>query len=724
MHEYLRGNRKLTSTTILVFSVLIQFAAAFFAFRLVWITGRRAAWSLISIAILLMAIRRSVTLYNAVISETPYPLELSSELIALVISVIMFSGVALMAPVFISMSRYTSKLKETEDRYRQLVDLSPDSIFIHCGEEIVFVNPAGVESAKADKPEDLIGRSIMDFIRPEDRELVKENIKNILRDGKTITPLKHKLVRLDGSVANVEIAASALKYKGKPAIQVIIRNIDERVEMEDRLYKAVAEQETIIENAVVGIVFVRDRKIVRVNQKIKELFGYAEDDDLAGTSTEIAYESHELFDSLGKAAYPLLAQGKTYDVEMRMKRKDGSIFWARLFGKAIDPDDLSKGAIWLIDDVTERKRSGEERARLMTAVEQAVETILITSDNGTIQYVNPAFEKVTGYTREELVGKNPRMLKSGKHDKAFYEDMWDTLKRGEVWTGYIINKRKDELFYEQETTISPVFDQSGEIANFVAISRDVTREALLSHAKDYFTSITSHELRTPLSKLELVRMLLDSLGEPPEVTDKVKEIRTLLDESYASFDRVISATSLISDLIISRPVDTFVSLNFYFDLLYCVEKARAAVESEGRGVAMSMEMDPSVREARILGDQALFRSAIDEALSNAIKYSPDGESVKVRAGLEDGYVSISIIDHGQGIPPDKRDQVMDPYFSLENPLHHSTAQYSHRGGGIGLGLTIIRMVVEAHKGKISFDNPGEGQGAAITMRFPIFTDVS
>ena len=130
-------------------------------------------------------------------------------------------------------------------------------------------------------------------------------------------------------------------------------------------------------------------------------------------------------------------------------------------------------------DITERKLAEEQLNRLFTAVEHAGEAIVLTDSDGTIVYVNPAFEKTTGYARQEAIGNNSRILQSGKHDKGFYQNMWDTLLSGQVWRGRFINKKKDGTLYEETATISPIRNEAGRVVNYVAVKRDVTSESLL-----------------------------------------------------------------------------------------------------------------------------------------------------------------------------------------------------------------------------------------------------
>jgi len=118
-------------------------------------------------------------------------------------------------------------------------------------------------------------------------------------------------------------------------------------------------------------------------------------------------------------------------------------------------------------------------ARLVTVVENIVEAIIITDTDGNIQYVNPAFEAITGYSRAEVFSQNISFLDSGHHDPSFFKQMWDRLKRGEIWRGRFINKKKDHSLYESEATISPVKNPAGEIINYVSVQRDITREVQL-----------------------------------------------------------------------------------------------------------------------------------------------------------------------------------------------------------------------------------------------------
>jgi PAS domain S-box-containing protein len=130
-----------------------------------------------------------------------------------------------------------------------------------------------------------------------------------------------------------------------------------------------------------------------------------------------------------------------------------------------------------------------EKARLAAAVEQAADGVLITDANGIIQYVNPAFTAMTGYSRAEAVGQHPRILKSGRQPDAFYKELWNTIRSGEMWHGELVNRRRDGTFYTEEMRITPVVDSAGEIVNYIAIKHDVTEQRAAEEAQGFLAAI-------------------------------------------------------------------------------------------------------------------------------------------------------------------------------------------------------------------------------------------
>ena len=177
---------------------------------------------------------------------------------------------------------------------------------------------------------------------------------------------------------------------------------------------------------------------------------------------------------------------------------------APMFG----PDQIYYGRVWSFRDITERKRIEQQMILISSALEQASEAVVITDRSGTILYVNPAFERVTGYSRGETLGKNPRLLKSGQHPADFYSQMWSTLLKGLMWEGILVNRRKDGTLYREETSINPVRNDQGQITHFVAVKRDVTERLKMEdmmRQQDKMSAVgklasgVAHEINNPLA---------------------------------------------------------------------------------------------------------------------------------------------------------------------------------------------------------------------------------
>lgn len=377
--------------------------------------------------------------------------------------------------------------------------------------------------------------------------------------------------------------------------------------------------------------------------------------------------------------------------------------------------ELAMANARLEEEVAIRKKAEEENIRLVTAMDQAADVVVITDTSGKIQYVNPAFERQTGYSRTETVGTSPKALKSGRHDDAFYKNLWDTINSGHTWNGRLVNKRKDGSLYEEEMTISPVKDAGGTITNFVAVKHDVTESATLARARDYFVAVTSHELRTPLNGLDFVRVLLeDSLKESPD-NKLLGRATTALSNAFESFERIISTTEMFRDLTLTGPENALAETSLSALLHESVESAVEKLKKEKRAIEINFDIS-GLAGRTLLCDPRLVQRAIDEILSNAIKYTPDGRSVNVQGKVEGAFAIVEIADEGPGIDPDKKQVVFEPLFSPSDPLRHFTSQYKYMGGGLGMGLTLARLIMERHGGALEMRDSGKGTTVKLAFR--------
>ncbi len=361
-------------------------------------------------------------------------------------------------------------------------------------------------------------------------------------------------------------------------------------------------------------------------------------------------------------------------------------------------------------DVTKRKQSEEERIRLVTAIEQASEAIYVTDRQSVIQYVNPAFEALSGYSRSEIVGQHPRILKSGKHSRSFYRNIRDTLARGETWSGRLINCGKNGSFYEVEATASPVRDDSGRIINYVGIHRDITREVKLEAqlrqaqkmeamgtlaggiAHDFnnilgaimgFTEMVLYEIREQdqRRKLEsalkacdraknLVAQILtfsrqgEQERKPLDINAIIKEATKFLRSSIPSTINISTAIPSSSNTVLADPTQVHQVL-----MNLCTNAAHAMRETGG-------ELRIGLERVDI-SPKALF---------------PD-------PGIRSGeYVRLTVSDTGSGIDPAIVDRIFDPFFTTKEI-----------GEGTGLGLAVVYGIVKSYDGAINvYSEPGKG----------------
>jgi PAS domain S-box-containing protein len=234
-----------------------------------------------------------------------------------------------------------------------------------------------------------------------------------------------------------------------------------------------AKFQSLLAAAPGGVGVVINRIFAEVNDTFCRITGYSEE-ELIGRDSLIIYPSKEEYEYVGREKYRQISLTGTGAVETRIKRKDGVILNVVMSSSAIDPADLSKGATFIVLDVTNLKYTESELRKMSTVVEQNPISIIITDVEGSIEYVNPRFCEITGYNREEVSGKNPRFLASGEMKEEVYALMWSTIKSGNVWKGEFKNRRKSGQIYWESASISPIVDEKGTITHFVGIKEDIT----------------------------------------------------------------------------------------------------------------------------------------------------------------------------------------------------------------------------------------------------------
>lgn len=374
----------------------------------------------------------------------------------------------------------------------------------------------------------------------------------------------------------------------------------------------------------------------------------------------------------------------------------------------------------IVHDVTEKKRTEQQLKLLSRSVEQSPVSILITNNTGKIEYVNPIFTSISGYSSQEVIGKTPRILKSGSQSKSFYENLWKTILSGKEWSGELINKRKNEELYWEKADISPILNEKGEITHFVAVKEDITDkkkmiEALViakekaeesDNLKTAFLQNMSHEIRTPMNGILGFLDLLRNSNNSEETKEKYIDIINLSAQRLLStINNILEISKIQSGQ--NRPEQSLVNvediLHYYY--LFFMQKA------DEYNIKLICKQSVRERNAILKTDKYKFESIISNLINNAIKFSQNG-SVEFGDYIENDFYVFYVKDTGIGIPADRIDAIFERFVQADLKI-------TRPHEGVGLGLSIVKAYVESLSGNI-FVESQVGNGSTFTVKLPMF----
>ena len=600
--------------------------------------------------------------------------------------------------------RTEAEMRESEKQFATIFKHSPAAIGISrmSDGKFVDVNEA-FERLYGYSRDEILGRT-----SPELQLWVSPNRPQIMAE---LQEKKHVVAdmqgrRKSGELCEVLITLVLVDLRGESCMMGTLIDVTERRQAVNSMRRSAEEFRAIFDTASIGMgqADPSTGRYIRVNQKFCEITGYAAEELLQMRVTDITHPADqaadvEIFRKVLRGQIPGIRREKRY------LRKDGTVVWAIVHMNVIC-DSAGKPVLTAatIEDITERRKTEEERMRLNTAFEQAAESIVIADLGGTIIYVNPAFERITGYSRLEAIGQNPRFLKSGRQDAAFYRQMWDTLTRGDVWHGHIINQRKDGRLYEEDGTISPVRDASGKVVNYIAIKLDVTREVELENqvrqsqkmeANGQLAGGVAHDFNNILSSILMqVELGADDPGSSRDNIEMFRQIRADA-ERAASLTRQLLLFSR-RQVMQTRELD----LN---ELVTHLTKMLQRIIGEDIRLVLSLNPAPvmTCADAGML-DQVLMNLAV-----NARDAMPSGGRLQIetseRVVDEDAaslypdaspgrYVCVSLSDSGCGIPPEVLPRIFEPFFTTKDA-----------GKGTGLGLATVFGIIKQHRGWVTVD---------------------
>ncbi len=357
-------------------------------------------------------------------------------------------------------------LRQSEERLRLVSSAAPVILFAIDNQAILtFIRGQALRLFHLTDDE-LVGQSIFEAFA---------HLPNYLKDIRRALAGESTSHVITLPEVALETKLTPLLDKEQRVIGVIGISIDitKRYQLELQLKEAVSELETILDNSVIGIAYVKNGVFVRVNHKLESLLCY-DSDELSGLPFHTIYPNRQEYQQLEQRAYQCLSQGEEYNAQNRIRTKGGNTFWARMVGKAVNANDLEQGSIWLIEDITVQKKA-EQDLRLTAAVfETSANGIFVTNSQNRIVRVNPAFSKITGYSANDVYGKSSNCLASGQHSRTFYQKMWDSINNTGHWQGEIWNRKKTGEVYVAWLSISTITNEHCELVQYMAILTDIS----------------------------------------------------------------------------------------------------------------------------------------------------------------------------------------------------------------------------------------------------------
>jgi PAS domain S-box-containing protein len=609
------------------------------------------------------------------------------------------------------------ELKESEEKFRKIAENSFVGMYIIQDNVFKYVNPrfAEITGYKVEELIDLIGP--LQITATEFYHLVEENIKNRINGNFETIQYEFKIVKKDKSLIDVETYGSRIMYQGRKAIAGTLLDITEQRQYENTLqesqkkYRELADflPQTVFEIDLEG-------NLLFVNQYSFAAFKYDLDDFEKGLDIfqmMIPGERPKIVEFIRKA----LSENDTAEEEFVALRKDGTTFPVLVFSTTVIRDNKPIGLRGILIDITDRKQIESELRKLSRAVEQSPNSIMITNIFGDLEYVNPMFTQLTGYTFQEVVGKNPRFLKSGETNDGEYKKLWDTLLKNETWRGEFHNRKKNGELYWESVSISAIVDTHGKITHFLAIKEDITDKKNIEkelikakekaeesdRLKSEFLAQMSHEIRSPINII---------LSYNSFIREEFQgKFDNYIDSSFNSIDTAGKRLLRTLDLILNMAAvqSGYVDLQFSpINLQTIIAELIKEFEFSAKNKNLNLLFSSETNKSKILADDYIVGEIFQNLIGNAIKYTFEGK-VEVKVYESDGKLCIDVIDSGIGISEEYIPKLFLPFTQEETG-------YSRKYEGNGLGLALVKKYVELIDAEIKVVSK-KGSGSIFTIIF-------
>ncbi len=672
--------------------------------------------------------------------------------------------------------RAEEALRQSEAKYRTLFEFAGEAIILaKMVEQDVKIVDCNADALKlfGGTRKELIGKTIFDItpaIQPDGQssvEIIKKNAQSVLSGTALFIEWQH--CRLDGTPFDSEVVLNWIKLDNESYMQGIIRDITQRKQAEEEIRRRNREltllnriiaasatsmdPESILEVTCreVAVAFDIPQAVAflpNAHQTAKVVVAeYFTDKAFSIMGLAIPAENNPIAEALFSHKAPLMIADVPNDERLAPSRdllQQLNIASMLIIPLAIDTEivgtlnfgtteprtfsDEEINLIWSVagqvSGVLARTRLDKERRQLSAVIEQSAESVIITDTSGKIIYVNPSFERTTGYRREEVIGKNPNILNSGEQDGTLYQTLWDTIATGQVWHGRLVNKKKDGTLYTEEAIIGPVRDENDNIVNYVSLQRDVTRELQLEEqyrrsqrmeAVGQLTGGIAHDFNNLLTAIngfaELLQLRL------PAADPLQPLVANILNSGLRAADLVSQLLAFSRKTIIEPKI-----LNLNTVVLNMGTILRRVI---GEDIELKMTLAPDVWSVKV--DPTQFEQVIINLAVNARDAMPKGGRLALETSnviLDKDYVAhhlgsqpgehvlLTVSDTGVGISKEIQARIFEPFFTTKEV-----------GKGTGLGLATVFGIIKQSGGNIWVYSE-EGQGTIFKIYLPRVRDTT
>lgn len=625
-----------------------------------------------------------------------------------------------------------------------VVEGSLDIIALHEPDgKILYITPS-IANTLGYEPSEVTGRNIIALCHPEDIERAEVAIRSVLAgmEQQVTYRIQHKnghYIWLESKLKPI------LAYGGQEIIrfEAFSRDVTDRKRAEEQL-----KMLSMVASKTSNVVIITDAigYITWVNEGFTNITEFTGEEAIGKKPGEIlqgANTSPETIQQMSQA----ISAGQAFEVEVINYTKAGWEYWIHIKADPFfDETGILQGFIAIEQDITHEKEQAEELMQSYMETQNfrtALETsamVSMTDPDGTIVYANEAFSKVSKYPLEELFGKNHRIINSGYHSEEFFRQMWATISSGKSWRGEIRNRAKDGSYYWVETAINPMFDQHGQIYQYVSVRYEITErkrieEELkewsqvlerrvmerthelqeLNHEKDEILGIAAHDLKNPLAGILSSAEILKHYYAQDE---KVKRFSTLIINASDQMLGIIKNLLEINHIESGKVTMNLrsVSLEVVVPIIEDYEQ-----RSKTKDIHVLYEPQPGTLAPVIMADEQVLWRIVDNIISNAVKYSPREKNiyVRVQSRTDEGgaeYGRVEVQDEGPGISAEDKKKLFGKFARL-------SAAPTGGESSTGLGLSIVKKLTEGMNGKVWCESE-LGRGATFIVEFPIAHDES